>query len=330
MSQTDINSKDFIEFMRNRPAMYIGDTKTKGFLNLINNILTDSTSINQKLIDVEIKAFKENKFRIEITNCDLNLFLKENYYKYTNLNLIIALSQQIKVLIFKKDKTIEINGVQGKYKTQITLENNDQEKLILDFQLDLEIFKDFQHDYRDLNDFLRKFAFLYPEFKINYQDFTNSKVFKSHFSFPNGTLHQLEFINPDFENYSFEIKTKKYLYQLSFSFKGKNHIETYANSILLIGGSLIKGTLAGILKSIKKYAKTKNLKIFLNSSILKDNICLIASVRSDVQDFQFDNNSHTRISSPSVSEIKELIFNEFYDYLSENKERADRIVECFS
>lgn len=324
-----------IDGIRKRPAMYIGSiNRFSGLEEMINGLFLDQIPLNESLIDVKCEIYNEKRFKIEITNCDfsiseieiLNPANFEIKIKSFSISILIALSQEIKISLFKKDKTIELNAIQGDYKTQITSENNNQEKLILDFQLDLEIFKDLQYNYELICKSLRKYAFLYPNFKITVLDYTQNEFQQNIYHFPNGTLHQLEYlsgeINPNALHFHTQIGDCEF--HISFSLENRfKHIETYVNNNSLLGGSFLKGILKGIKKGFLKY----------NNFMKKDDfrsLILVASVKSESFPFEFEGSCKDFISNLELeTEMKTFISKEFYDYLCENKERADRIASDF-
>jgi DNA gyrase/topoisomerase IV subunit B len=82
------------------------------------------------------------------------------------LPVIIALSEQIELTIAKKSLLLSLNAQNGVYKHAVSTSESEINFIEIDFKIDLTVFKDVILDYEILNQFIRRYALIYKNFKF--------------------------------------------------------------------------------------------------------------------------------------------------------------------
>lgn len=328
---------NILHHLRKRPGMYIGNLYLTGFKNMIGGVFETLKCNQSTVVNITIEFKKENRIRIEINGMD-NTLLKKNIdninnemyvydWKNTGIPILIGLSENIKITVLQPQITTTLIAKKGVASIDTANILNEQEKTIIDFNIDFDIFNKFEINYEVINQFIRKYAFLNPAFKIKSIDSTTSDPQVNVYYYPQGIAHQLDYVMGSITYYShplfrldYQTSINGYDYQVSFCYmsSGKSYAMSYANNDELVaGGSLIDGILDGIIAAIKYVSKKNNQKVKITRATLKESLILIASVKGD--EFTFGASTRINLNMPQMrKEIKNYMYHNVSSYLLNN------------
>lgn len=335
-----MNSIKLAEHIRKRPAMYIGDLALQGFKNMLGYFFDEiNSSAGQIPITVEFK--KDNVVCIEVSQIDTQTIIellqeidKEVPVKLLALPVIAALAEQIHITVQNPPSLVVLWGNKGSYQMAASTSQEKDQKLLIEFKIDFDIFNKFDLDYDILNDFIRKYAYLNSNFKIKCIDSRHDEIRINIYYYPNGISHLLDYkigkqlyCNTSFR-FDRKVKIDNYSFEISFAYLNvwlkHTDITSYAhNTELIFGGSLVEGILDGILTALKEVAAWQNKKVVINRKKIKEQLILIATVKGDEYDFVFKGSLKGELDMPKMKkQIKDYIHLELINYFKCNESIA--------
>ncbi len=347
LHKSKIKMITWIEHIRKRPGMFIGDLRLTGFKTLLEYFFEELLADNFQDPIVEIKFYKNCRLELNIKNIETQKTisrineLNENNEKLNSYGLagLVSLNDSIKIIVNNFPKKLTISGRKGSNKINEIKTKDKNNSISIDFTLDKEIFKEFEIIYEQLNDFLRQFAYLNPTLKIVSIDNSCDDEQKNVFYYKKGIFNQLDYIISQ-QNYSntksrLEINTKvgEFTVKIGICYSTvwfeKSIIKTYANNTeTYLGGSFKDGIINGLIIAIKNYAEKNNTKISLTKNSVIDQLILVAAIRGN--DLEFTGSVRRKLGMPALQKkIKTLVFDEMTKYLLQEPQIAERIVAKF-
>jgi DNA gyrase/topoisomerase IV subunit B len=330
-----------IDHIKMRPAMYIGDLSIRGLKTMFRHFFDDILNNNRGNIEISIELKTDNLINLKVNNIDTDIFLKtidslnaEKKFVSFGLPVIIALSEQIELTIAKKSLLLSLNAQNGVYKHAVSTSESEINFIEIDFKIDLTVFKDVILDYEILNQFIRRYALIYKNFKFVSIDSRKETKQVNIFEYPNGLSHQLDFkIGEQYYGKSFfrldlNTRIEEYEYQICFSYQnvwlGQTYILTYANyDELIFGGSFEKGILEGITLALKKLVDKRQIEI--DKRKIKEQLILVAAIKGD--NFDFCGSTKAKLNMPQVRKvIKEYVTEQILTYLSDKKDIEEEFI----
>ncbi len=353
--------------VRMRPAMYIGDTTSRGLHHLVYEVVDNSVDEalggycktisvvvheNQSVsviddgrgIPVDIHA-TEKKPAVEVVLTTLHAGGKFDHRVYkvsgglhgVGVSVVNALSEWLEVEIkrdgkvyhqrYERGKTASKLAVIGKAKTTGTK---------VTFKPDKQIFKAIDMSYDVLANRLRELAFLNKGLSIKLSDERSDK--EAEFCFNGGIVSFVEHLNKNKNPLH-----KKVLYcekaaddmvleiGLQYNDSYAENIFSYANNINTIeGGTHLSGFKSALTRAINQYVKSKNLLKDSNASISGEDVRegLTAIISVKIPNPQFEGQTKTKLGN---SEAEGFAASQTFDFLSrffeENPSVANKIVE---
>lgn len=342
-----------LEAVRRRPAMYIGDTYSRGLHHMVYEVVDNSidealagicTKIdvvigpdnsvsvtdNGRGIPVDIMP-KEKKPAMEVVLTKLHAGGKFDHAAYkvsgglhgVGVSCVNALSEWMEVEVkrdgkvhhmrFERGNTASKMIVIGKAKTTGTK---------VTFKSDKEIFKNgIEYSYDILANRLRELAFLNKGLEITLKDERKEDAETAVFKFSGGIVSFVEFLNknknPLHKVIYFENEKEGIQIEAALQFNDgfSESMYSFANNINTIeGGTHLSGFKSALTRAINQYAKGKNL--------LKDEIAisgddaregLTAVISAKVPNPQFEGQTKTKLGN---SEVEGLSASAVFDALT--------------
>ncbi len=358
-SAKDIEILEGLEPVRKRPGMYIGGTDETAFHHLateiIDNSMDEVTAGHAKNIYVKLnkdksltvtddgrgipldKHPKKNKTALEIVMTTLHSGgkFKEGTYSTSaglhgvGLSVVNALSEKLKIEVFKNSTIFEQNYSKGKPLNKLTKKGRSKIKngTQVTFTPDKEIFgKELNFVPNRVYNLCKSKAYLVKGITIHWEcdrtlinrkDDTpnNAKLF-----FPDGIVEYLDSETKNFTKINDKTCHHKNNFddnkgKFEFAIQWHNEISefkiSFCNSVLTTnGGTHEQGFRSGVAKSIRKIAKFKNNKLVASASAdeILSNASYIVSVF--INNPEFEGQTKSRLSSIINAKIRGVLGKE--------------------
>ncbi|MCB9197682.1 MAG: hypothetical protein H6600_04430 [Flavobacteriales bacterium] len=315
----EIQQIEFKEHIRMRPGMYLGDSGSKGIVNLLKGLLIDcieTTEADKYFFQIELKSDYKFSLDIESSN-DLSKFeetINETAFENYHLKACEALS------------------------SEFSISKNHTSKLLLKFTLDKTVFTE-SVDYLELSEVFLQWSYLNRNSEVLLIDNREKYSNQNYFSFPDGIKYLYDRMvkdalgKPAFE-LSFDGELNGLKYQIFLGYRTDWYptsvIATFANDVHTVcDGSLADGVLEGLVSGCRKYVKDKGLIDFkIKKKKFSNGLILIALVRGDK--FKYGGSFKETLEDEKVKkDVKKLIRQLTIDFISENKEKADKFLWRF-
>ena len=364
---TTIQVLEGIEAVRLRPAMYIGDTTTRGLHHLVyevvdnsvdealvgycNNISVaihsnNSVSVidNGRGIPVDIHQ-KEKKPAVEVALTTLHAGGKFDHRVYkvsgglhgVGVSVVNALSDWLEVEVKRDGKIYHQRYERGKTVSKLTVigkSTNTGTKVT--FKPDRSIFRTTEFSYDTLSQRLRELAFLNKGLKIKLVDDRTDK--EAVFEFSGGIVSFVEYLNknknPLHNKVIYFQKTQDDVIvegALQYNDGYAETIFSFANNINTIeGGTHLSGFKSALTRAINQHAKNKNLIKNEEVAIAGEDARegLTAVISVKVPNPQFEGQTKTKLGN---SEVEGLVASTSLDslaaYFEENPSIANKIID---
>lgn len=320
---------DFSEsHIRKRPGMYIGNIGIFGFKNMMGHLLEEIKTDQSKRTQITIKFQPNYSFHIQMNNAEIPMFFEQWEDKtlepYFGFRCLVHLTELLELKTQNKTSLISLIGKGGNFNYNITQATDNTNTIDLWFKIDLGIFRDLLNvDYSEMNQFLRRYSFLNPLYKIVTIDNRSSDKPYFVFDFPQGISHELDFklneqhLTPIFRM-DLKVTINNYAYQVSFAYTSENistRLLTYTNYVdLLQGNSLERGVLDGLILGFKRYFQLKEIKTQVNTKKIKNQLILIAHLSGE--EIEWRGATKTNIYMPHIrKDIKYYIAEKLTDEL---------------
>jgi len=330
-----------IEAVRKRPAMYIGDTTSRGLHHLVYEVVdnsideagggfcdrikvtvhaNDSVSVedNGRGIPVDMhKKLKKSALEVVLTTLHAGGKFDHRVYKVSGglhgvgVSVVNALSEWLEAEIKRDGKVYHQSYEQGKSKTKMkTLGKAKNTGTKITFKPDVGIFQETKFSFDVLSQRLRELAFLNKNIEIVLVDEQKEK--EATFKFKGGVVSFVEYLNRNKDPVH-----KKIIYfqkerdgiqvegALQYNDGYKETIYSFANNINTIeGGTHLSGFKTALTRAINQYARGKKmLKDLSNISgdDTREGICAVISVK--IPNPQFEGQTKTKLGNSEVDGI---------------------------
>ncbi len=355
-----------IEAVRKRPAMYIGDTSTRGLHHLVYEVVDNS--VDEALagectrIDVTLHAdgsvtvaddgrgipvdiHKEaGKPALEVVMTTLHAGGKFDHSGYkvsgglhgVGVSVVNALSEFLEVEVKRDGAVYRQSYRRGKPLGPVTkVGKTKQRGTKVLFKPDSEIFEDTTFSFETLAKRLRELAFLNKGLKIILKD--EEKEVEETFFYTGGIKAFIKFLNEGKEVIHkdiiyFEKKLEKMEVEAALQYNN-GYTETFfsfANNINTVeGGVHVSGFRSALTRTINNYAKQNKLLKKDTPSLSGDDLRegLTAVVSVRVADPQFEGQTKTKLGNRALQGVVESITNEaLSSYFEEHPSTARAII----
>ncbi len=364
---TSIQVLEGIEAVRLRPAMYIGDTSTRGLHHLVYEVVDNS--VDESLagfcdtISVKIHADNsigvadngrgipvdmhktEKKPAVEVALTTLHAGGKFDHRSYkvsgglhgVGVSCVNALSDWLEVEVKRDNKIYHQRYERGKTVSKLTvIGKSTSTGTKVTFRPDKTIFSKTEYSYDILSGRLRELAFLNKGLKIKLEDERTDK--ESVFEFSGGIVSFVEYLNKNKNPLHnkvvyFEKKQDDIIVEVALQYNDgyAETIFSFANNINTIeGGTHLSGFKSALTRAINQYAKGKNLLKNDEITVSGEDVRegLTAVISVKVPNPQFEGQTKTKLGN---SEVEGLVASASLDalssYFEENPPVANKIID---
>lgn len=363
---TTIQVLEGIEAVRRRPAMYIGDTYSRGLHHLVYEVVDNSvdealagycTKIdvvvhpdnrisvtdNGRGIPVDIHK-TEKKPAVEVVLTTLHAGGKFDHEAYkvsgglhgVGVSVVNALSEWLEVEVRREGKVYHQRYERGKTVSKVTVIGKSKTTgTKVTFKADKEIFKSIDYSYDTLAQRLRELAFLNKGLEITLNDERQEKT--AEFKFSGGIVSFVEYLNKNKNPLHHKViyfEKEKEGIQLEVALQYNDgyaeNLFSFANNINTVeGGTHLSGFKSALTRAINQYAKNKNLlkdEISITGEDAREGLTAVISVK--IPNPQYEGQTKTKLGN---SEAEGLTASSVFDALSvffeENPPVANKIVD---
>jgi len=364
---TTIQVLEGAEAVRMRPAMYIGDTTSRGLHHLVYEVVDNSVDealagyckhiaveIHQNMsvsvaddgrgIPVDIhKTEKKPAVEVALTTLHAGGKFDHRAYKVSGglhgvgVSVVNALSEWLEVEIKRDEKIYHQRYEKGKTVSKLTVIGKSKSTgTKVTFKPDKAIFKSIEMSYDILANRLRELAFLNKGLSIKLTDERSDK--EGLFCFNGGIISFVEHLNknknPLHNKVLYVEKTADdMVLELGMQYNDSysENIFSFANNINTIeGGTHLTGFKSALTRAINQYAKGKNLLKDSSASISGEDVRegLTAVVSLKIPNPQFEGQTKTKLGN---SEADGFVASQAFEFLTtffeENPSVANKIVD---
>lgn len=356
-----------LEAVRRRPAMYIGDTYSRGLHHMVYEVVDNSVdealagvctkidivihednsisvSDNGRGIPVDMhKTEKKPAVEVALTVLHAGGKFDHNSYKVSGglhgvgVSCVNALSEWLEVEVKRDGQVYHQRYERGKTMTKLTVIGKAKTTgTKVTFKPDKEIFtKTTEFSYDVLANRLRELAFLNKGLEINIKDERSDK--EAQFRFSGGIVSFVEYLNktktPLHNKVVYLEKEKEGVTleaALQYNDGFSESIFSFANNINTIeGGTHLSGFKSALTRAINQYAKGKNL-LKDDISISGDDVRegLTAVVSVKISNPQFEGQTKTKLGNSEVEGLTaSAVFDALSSYFEENPSIANKIID---
>ena len=356
-----------VEAVRKRPAMYIGDTGTRGLHHLvfevvdnsvdeslagyctqIDVIIHDDNSItvqdNGRGIPVEMHS-TEKKPAVEVVMTTLHAGGKFDHQTYAvsgglhgvGVSCVNALSSWCEVEISRNNQVYHQRYERGLTATKLEIIGKTQHtgtKVI--FKPDHKIFNALEYKFEVLATRLRELAFLNSGLKISIKDERTDQ--KETYQYLGGLVSFVEHLNHNknalHDKVIYVHSNKESIdveIAMQYNDSYSENLYTFANNINTIeGGTHLSGFKSALTRTINSYMKAYGTAKDQRYSMSGDDIRegLAAVISVKVPDPQFEGQTKTKLGNSEVAGIVESIVNDgLATFLEENPQVGKKVIE---
>ncbi|MCX5694323.1 MAG: DNA gyrase subunit B, partial [Candidatus Omnitrophica bacterium] len=342
-----------IEAVRRRPAMYIGDTSTRGLHHLVFEVVDNS--VDESLVgfcdNISVTIQEDNsitvvdngrgipvdmhktekKPAVEVALTTLHAGGKFDHRSYkvsgglhgVGVSCVNALSDWLEVEVKRDGKIYHQRYERGRTVSKLTvIGKSTSTGTKITFKPDKTIFPKTEYTYDILAGRLRELAFLNKGLKIKLTDVRSDKEKEAVFEFSGGVISFVEYLNKNKTPLHNKVVYFEKLQDdvnvevaLQYNDGYAETMFSFANNINTIeGGTHLSGFKSALTRGINQYAKSKNL--------LKDDIAitgddvregLTAVISVKVPNPQFEGQTKTKLGN---SEVEGLVASTSLEALS--------------
>ncbi|MBD3263508.1 MAG: DNA topoisomerase (ATP-hydrolyzing) subunit B [Candidatus Omnitrophica bacterium] len=355
-----------IEAVRKRPAMYIGDTTTRGLHHLVYEVVDnsiDETTANfcdkitvsihpDNSISVEDngrgipvdthKKLKKPALEVVLTTLHAGGKFDHRAYKVSGglhgvgVSCVNALSEWLEAEVKRDGKVYHQTFERGKAKTRLKAMGKAKKTgTKITFKPDPTIFSVHEFSFDILSQRLRELAFLNKNVEIVLQDEKKNK--EAVFKFKGGVVSFIEYLNrnknPLHKKIIYFSKEKEGVQvegALQYNDGYKETIYSFANNInTLEGGTHLSGFKTALTRALNQYAKNKNLLKNISSisgDDTREGVCAIISVK--LPNPQFEGQTKTKLgNSEAEGLVSSIAFEALSSFFEETPSVANKIVQ---
>ena len=364
---TTIQVLEGVEAVRKRPAMYIGDTTTKGMHHLVYEVVDNSideamagycdtitveihgdnsVSVNDNGRGIPVDIHKtQKKPAVEVVMTTLHAGGKFDHRVYkvsgglhgVGVSVVNALSEWLEVEVKRDEKAFFQEYERGRAVSKLkTIGKSKKSGTRVTFKPDTQIFdKNLKYSFEMLSNRLRELAFLNKGITIVLKDERSDK--EAEFCYKGGILSFVEYLNkeknPLHKKIIYFTKEKdKVIAEIAMQYNdgyGEN-LFCFANNINTIeGGTHLTGFKSALTRTMNQYCRSK--KVTKESvSLSGEDIRegLTAVLSIKLPNPQFEGQTKSKLGNSEVEGIVEAITNEsLSSFLEENPSVGNKITE---
>src|SRR3989338_8849568 len=353
--------------VRKRPAMYIGDTTTRGLHHLAYEVVDNSvdealagycTQIeveihpdqsvtvtdNGRGIPVDIhKGEKKSALEVVMTMLHAGGKFDSKIYRVSGglhgvgVSVTNALSEWCEVEVAREGKLYRQQYGRGKPTSKVTVVGKSKSTgTTVTFKPDKEIFEKIDFSFETLSTRLRELAFLNKGLEISIMDERTDK--ENTFKYKGGISEFVQYLNRNrhpLHSKIFFIYKQKENVQVECAFQYcdsyNEEIFSFANNINTIeGGTHLSGFRTALTRATNQYAKAKNILKGLEGALTGQDLSegLAAIVSVKVPQPQFEGQTKTKLGK---REVEGIVASSVYDAVStfyeQNSSVANKIVD---
>ncbi|MBI5873203.1 MAG: DNA topoisomerase (ATP-hydrolyzing) subunit B [Candidatus Omnitrophica bacterium] len=353
--------------VRMRPAMYIGDTTSRGLHHLVYEVVDNSVDealggfcktitvvVHQNMsvsvsddgrgIPVDIHA-TEKKPAVEVVLTTLHAGGKFDHRVYkvsgglhgVGVSVVNALAEWLEVEIKRDGKVYHQRYERGKTASKLTVIGKAKTTgTKVTFKPDKQIFKSIEMSYDVLANRLRELAFLNKGLSIKLLDERTDK--ETEFCFNGGIISFVEHLNKNKNPLHNKVlycekAAEDMVVEIGLQYNDSyaENIFAYANNINTVeGGTHLSGFKSALTRAINQYVKSKNLLKDSSASISGEDVRegLTAVISLKIPNPQFEGQTKTKLGN---SEAEGFVASQTFEFLSgffeETPSVANKIVE---
>ena len=363
---TTIQVLEGIEAVRRRPAMYIGDTYSRGLHHLVYEVVDNSidealagycdkidvvvhhdnsvsVTDNGRGIPVDIHK-TEKKPAVEVVLTTLHAGGKFDHQAYkvsgglhgVGVSVVNALSSWLEVEVKRDEKIFHQRYERGRTVSKLTVIGKAKATgTKVTFKADKEIFKSIEYSYDILCGRLRELAFLNKGLEINLKDNRQDK--ETTFKFSGGIVSFVEYLNKNKNPLHHKViyfdKEKEGIdleAALQYNDGYSENIFSFANNINTIeGGTHLSGFKSALTRAINQYAKNKNLlkdDVAISGDDVREGLTAVISVK--VPNPQFEGQTKTKLGNSEVEGLAaSAVFDALTSFFEETPSVANKIID---
>ncbi|MCK5392964.1 MAG: type IIA DNA topoisomerase subunit B, partial [Candidatus Omnitrophica bacterium] len=355
-----------IEAVRKRPAMYIGDTTSRGLHHLVYEVVDNSideasaghcnkikVSINAdgsisvedngRGIPVDIhEKLKKPALEVVLTTLHAGGKFDHQAYKVSGglhgvgVSCVNALSEWLEVEVKRDAQIYHQSFERGVTKTKLKIIGKAKSTgTKITFKPDEEIFSVTDISFDTLSQRLRELAFLNKDIEIILVDEEKQK--DVNFKFKGGLVSFVEYLNRNKDALHKKIiyfnKEKNNMIvegALQYNDGYKENIYSFANNINTIeGGTHLSGFKTALTRALNQYARNKKLLKNENNfsgDDAREGICCVISIK--LPDPQFEGQTKTKLGNSDVDGlVSSVAFEALSTFFEENPSLANKIVQ---
>ncbi|RKZ21133.1 DNA topoisomerase (ATP-hydrolyzing) subunit B [bacterium] len=355
-----------LEGVRKRPAMYIGDTSTRGLHHLVfevvDNSIDEAMAGYCKNIEVVINkdgsvtveddgrgipvdehpVYKKPALEIVMTTLHAGGKFDDKAYPIAGglhgvgVSVVNALSEFLVVEVKRDGKIWRQRFERGEKKSELEVVGEAEGTgTKITFKPDPEIFEKTNFSFELLAQRLKELAFLNPGLRIKIRDERKNK--ERTFYYEGGIVEFVKHLDREREplHPPIYIKGERDTTRVEVALQYNNsyfeNILTFANNIHTIeGGTHLIGFKSALTKTINEYAKKYNLikekDLTITGDDTREGLTAVISVK--VKRPQFEGQTKTKLGNSEVKGIVEsIVADGLMRFLEENKEHAQKIIE---
>ncbi len=355
-----------LEAVRKRPAMYIGDTYSRGLHHLVYEVVDNSVdealgghcsnievvirpdngisvSDNGRGIPVDMHK-TEKKPAVEVALTVLHAGGKFDHQSYkvsgglhgVGVSVVNALSEWLEVEVKRDEKIYHQRYERGKTVSKLTVIGKSKHTgTKVTFKPDKEIFPSIEFSYDILANRLRELAFLNKGLEIVLKDERHDK--ESVFKFSGGIISFVEHLNKNKAPLHnkvvyFEKEKEGICLEAAMQYNDgySENLYSFANNINTIeGGTHLSGFKSALTRAVNQYAKGKNLlkdDIAISGDDAREGLTAVISVK--IPNPQFEGQTKTKLGNSEVEGLTaSAVFDALTSFFEENPSLANKIVD---
>ncbi|MBI4398151.1 MAG: DNA topoisomerase (ATP-hydrolyzing) subunit B [Candidatus Omnitrophica bacterium] len=364
---TKIQVLEGTEAVRKRPAMYIGDTTSRGLHHLVYEVVDNSvdealggycTHIevllntdnsvsvldNGRGIPVDMhKTEKKSALEVVMTVLHAGGKFDDKAYRVSGglhgvgVSVTNALSEWCEVEVRRDGKVYHQKYERGKVKSPVNVIGKSKGTgTQVTFKPDKEIFEKIEFSFDVLSNRLREMAFLNPGLTIDLKDEAHEK--EAAFFYKGGIREFVEYLNKNKNALHKQIiyfsKQKDHIFcevAMQYNDGYAENIFTFANNINTVeGGTHLSGFKTALTRAANQYAKSKDLLKGLEGGLQGEDIRegLTAVISVKIPQPQFEGQTKTKLGNGEVEGIVASLVNDsLQSYFGENPSVANKIID---
>lgn len=373
-NNSDYSAKDIfvlqgLEPVRKRPGMYIGTTGPDGLHHLVwevvNNSIDEAMAGFAKHVTIALlpknrvivkddgrgipvdvhPQTKKSSLETVLTVLHAGGKFGGKAYQVSGglhgvgVSVVNALSVYLRAEVHRDGGKFQQEYSRGKAKGPLKKIGSSKETgTIIEFEPDLEIFKEIQFDAPKILNYLRQQAYLTSGVRVTFFDARNEKSAPYSFFFEGGVASYVKYLTngmaPQHENI-FYVKGERDEIITEVAFRYSEEFDTYeesfANNIYTPeGGTHLTGFRTALTRALNDYAKKNNLlkngDDALTGEDVREGLTAVISVK--IKEPQFEGQTKSKLGTPEAKNAVESVVTEaLTDFLERNPHDGKAIIE---